>query len=823
MKHLTSNKFTYNAIALAISASLTTTQVMAEEVESVEADTGIERIVVTGFVAGRSQIESAIAVTSVDSEQIENFQPSSESEVFRMIPGIQVAGTSGPGGNSNIAVRGLPVATGGSPFVQIQEDGLPTVLFGDIQFGNNDYWTRFDSSVKQVEGVRGGTAGTSTSQAPAAIINYISNYGDVEGGGIKLSTGLGYDEKKIDFRYGGEASDTVNYHVGGYFKSGRGPLDAGYNVSESMQIKANLTKYLENENSYIRFLAKVADTQEPNYTGAPAFANYDGSKVSKLKPFTNFDGRDQSNYSIYNQEFDIVNNEGNLERVKMSGITTKALSIGNEVHYEFENEIIFDNKMRWTDMSGGFTSPFLNTATTTSVIGSEVNGGTVAEVRYANGPSAGDVYSDTYLNNNTNVRTNISDIGSFVNDLKLSKAFDVDDNYITVTGGYFFMTQKIAADWHTNKTFSELSGDNPAMLDLFDSAGNKLTANGVAGYNNNWGDCCARDYDLAYDNTAPYLALDLDNEIFTLDASIRRETVDASGYTVKGGETFMTESEGVEIETLIANGDKEYLDYSVSYNSWTVGGLYKLNEDNSLFFRTSEGGRFNGDRQTVSGKINVDGSLNQAGKTAAVDFVTQHEIGIKHRGEISNGYYTFEVTLLDGEFKQSTFELSATACPAGSAGGCIIDAEYRSQGAEIIGMIKIDGLSIIGNATYSDAEKLGSGETEWVRANGIPDLTYTISSNYEINDQFTAGINVTGQTEAIDSAGNEYPASATWGGHVRYSPTENLEFSLNGYNLTDKFDLRGNGGIADASVNPVVVGAGPVIGRTLTASVQLKF
>lgn len=98
-----------------------------------------ETIVVTGSVPGRSQIESAIAVTSVDAEMIKDFQPSSEAEVFRMIPGIQVAGTAGPGGNSNIAVRGLPVATGGSPFVQIQEDGLPTVLFGDLQFGNRGF------------------------------------------------------------------------------------------------------------------------------------------------------------------------------------------------------------------------------------------------------------------------------------------------------------------------------------------------------------------------------------------------------------------------------------------------------------------------------------------------------------------------------------------------------------------------------------------------------------------------------------------------------------------------------------------------------------
>ena len=276
-------------------------QAAAPDAAANEQKEKLETIVVTGSSVGRSQIESAMEVTSVDAELIKDFQPSSEAEVFRMIPGIQVAGTSGPGGNSNIAVRGLPVATGGSPFVQIQEDGLPTVLFGDMNFGNNDYWTRFDSSVDRGEGVRGGTSGTFTSQAPGAIINYISNYGEMDGGFLRLNTGVGHDEKKVDFRYGGAASDSVNFHLGGFVKNGRGPLDAGYNVSESAQIKGNLTKFLADGSSYIRFLVKVADTQEPNYTGAPALATLNGKSFSNLKPFPGFDGRRQSNYSIHNQ------------------------------------------------------------------------------------------------------------------------------------------------------------------------------------------------------------------------------------------------------------------------------------------------------------------------------------------------------------------------------------------------------------------------------------------------------------------------------------------------------------------------------------------
>ncbi|MFC4654960.1 TonB-dependent receptor [Rheinheimera marina] len=810
---------------LLASGLLVTVPVMAQDNSAAEAskdkeEKAFETIVVTGSVPGRTQIESAIAVTTVDAEMIKDFQPSSESEVFRMIPGIQVSGTAGPGGNSNIAVRGLPVATGGSPFVQIQEDGLPTVLFGDMNFGNNDYWTRFDSSVDRVEGVRGGTAGTFSSQSPGAIINYISNYGEVEGGLLRLTTGLGYDEKKLDFRQGGALSDNVNYHLGGYVKQGKGPLDAGFNVSESAQIKANLTKYFGDAN-YVRFLVKVADTQEPNYTGAPALADYDGHSFSNLRPYPGFDGRSQSNYSIHNQEFMIVNRSGDLERVEMSGITTEALALGNELHYEFSNNLVLDNKMRWTDMSGGFTSPFLNVVSTSSVIGSSLNGATVGSIRYANGPLAGTLYDQDYLNNNTNVHTSMRDVGSFVNDLALSKEYELGDQLVTARAGYFYMNQNIASDWHTNRTFSELSGNNPAMLELFDTSGNQLTANGIAGFNNNWGSCCARDYDLAYTDTAPYLALDLDNDLFTLDASVRRDTVDASGWALSGGSEFSTLVSGVAIPTIIANGSQENLDYSVSYSSWTVGGLYKLNEDTSFFTRASKGGRFNADRQIASGKINADGSLNQAGQTAAVDFVHQYELGVKRRGDVLDGYYSLELTLLKGDFKQSTYELSATLC--GGAGGCVIDAEYKSQGAEILGTLRLGDFSLVGNATYSDAEKKSAGSSSWVRADGIPDLIYTLSSNYHINDQWITGLNVTGQTTAIDGAGNEYPSNYTLGANLKYSPTDNLQFGLQVYNLTDEFDIRGSGGVADASVSPTVISGGPVIGRTVNLSVTLSY
>ena len=140
------------AIALLSFAAPAYAQENAAADEAVEDEyAGLDAIVVTASGRDQKQIESSVSVTSFDAQMIQDFQPSSEAEVFKLLPGIQVPGTSGPGGNSNIAVRGLPVATGGAPFVQLQEDGLPVVLFGDIQFGNNDYFTKFDATVANVE------------------------------------------------------------------------------------------------------------------------------------------------------------------------------------------------------------------------------------------------------------------------------------------------------------------------------------------------------------------------------------------------------------------------------------------------------------------------------------------------------------------------------------------------------------------------------------------------------------------------------------------------------------------------------------------------
>ena len=384
----------YTPVAVAVAALLQAGTAYAQE------SLKLDEVVVTSSSTAKSKMRSSVSVTDVDSDTIKDFGARTEAEVLLLIPGIRTEATAGPGGNANISVRGLPISSGGSKYVQIQEDGLPTVQFGDMMFSNNDYWTRFDATTATVEAVRGGSSATLASQAPGAVINYISHTGDREGGFVQINRGLDYNDTRVDFRYGGNLAEGLNFHIGGFLQRGNDILDVDYGINEAIQIKGNLTKEFDDGASFLRLFFKVADTQGINYTGAPALADINGRQVTNIRPFPGFDGRSQSNYSINNQEQLILNREGTFERVGLNGISTDQQYFGAHLHWEFGDNITIDNRARYSDVSGQFSSPFLNVATRASVIGSTINGSTVAAIRYANGPRAGQLFTDPLLDNN---------------------------------------------------------------------------------------------------------------------------------------------------------------------------------------------------------------------------------------------------------------------------------------------------------------------------------------------------------------------------------------------------------------------------------------
>ena len=175
-----------------------------ETLSATEAEARQQTIIVTGIIkaGGQNRLDSSISVSSLNQDELMKTAPRSTAEIFRALPGIRAESSAG-GGNSNIAVRGMPLSTGGAKYVSLQEDGLPILLFGDFDFAPADGFYKVDGTLDRVESVRGGTASTLTTNGPGGIINFISKTGSTEGGSIALSTGLDHDDYRAEFEYGG--------------------------------------------------------------------------------------------------------------------------------------------------------------------------------------------------------------------------------------------------------------------------------------------------------------------------------------------------------------------------------------------------------------------------------------------------------------------------------------------------------------------------------------------------------------------------------------------------------------------------------------------
>ncbi|KQN40851.1 TonB-dependent receptor [Sphingomonas sp. Leaf407] len=793
-----------------------------------------DEIVVTASSGERSRFRSSISVSQISNEAIQNFTPRSEAEVLRNIPGLQPSDTAGPGGNANIGVRGIPVSTGGSEYVALQEDGLPTVLFGDMNFGNNDYWLRFDQNVQRVEAVRGGSASTFSSQAPGAVINYLSKTGDKAGGQIAYSNGVGFREHRLDFDYGAPIDDTLRFHVGGYARNGGGLTNERFNILRGYQIKANVTKDLADGRGFVRLYFKRLDEQAPTNTTTPSIATLDGNKVTDFKPLPTFDGRDGSSYSIYNRSFQYLDYDGRgIRNAEVEGIHPRVTGLGAQFHYEVNDWLTLDNVARYQWISGNFTTQFINVASRTGaggVIGSTVNGQVVGSLRYAAGPSQGQVYTGAYVNNNPNINTLMKNMNNFANNLALNGKFDVGGGKTTVSTGVFVMKQNIEQDWHVNRNFAELNGENAAPLDLFSTTGTQLTAAGQAGFNDNWGSCCARRVDLSYTDVAPFLQVGYETGGLNLDASVRYDTVSGNGTAqggVAGPTTRVSDALGSAlIPSLVLSPTIEKIDYSDSYVSWSLGALYAFSGNTSVFGRVSRGGRFNADRRVLSGNFNADGSLNAQGQSTSVNFLNQQEIGLKQRGQVFGGSYSVEVTGFRSTLTENNYDFTRINNPAPNNDPNISNG-YRSFGVEFSSRLNSGGFHLSVDATYSNSKIVSSVTPALVgnRPGGLPEFLYVVSPSYDAGI-VAFGVSVNGQTATPSDDFNLYTikGSTFVNGFVTVRPIERVELGLNVNNLFDKLGFRGGG-----SLNPILSSTSAVFnntalyGRTVTASVRYRF
>lgn len=768
----------------------------------------ITEVIITGQSKARNRLDTSTSVSSLSIESVEKLAPRSSAEVFRNIPGVR-SESSGGEGNANIAVRGLPVASGGAKFLQIQEDGLPVLEFGDIAFGNADIFLRTDLTVSRVESIRGGTASTLASNSPGGIINIISKSGAKEGGTLALTQGLDFGHTRADFEFGGALSENTDFHIGGFYRVGEGPRDAGYTANRGGQIKANLTRKFDN--GFVRVGVKYLNDKSIGYLPMPmqvAGTNSDPNWSSAPR----LDAKSATIHSAYMlQDAGLGGDNGRHVTDMRDGMAPKSLVLSGEANFELGDGWTLNNKFRIAQTSAVFASLFPAEVGTASALATGAGG---TSLRIANGPGAGSAYSGLAMRVHT-FNTILNSLDNSANDLKLSKSFDTNGANMNLTLGLYNSSQTIDMDWIWNSYMMEVSGDNARLLDVFNGA-NNLSQNGLLAYGvPAWGNCCTRHYDTQYDIVAPYAILSADIGKLSLEGSVRFDSGEASGFyngsTQKAN--YDVNGDGVISPTELSVSFINYaapspVNYDWSYTSYSLGGNYRLSTDKSVFARYSKGARANADR-LLFGKVRADGSV---AKEDAVDFVTQLEAGFKYRSGATSLY----VTVFSAETEEQNFEATSQK---------FFDRVYEATGVEFEGSYKIGQFAVTGGATYTKAEitkdalspasvgKRPRRQAEWV---------YQVTPTYKMG-KLDLGANLIGTTDAYAQDNNSLvmPGFIQANLFADYALTDKLSASLN---VNNAFDTLGITEVEEGDIpSNNLVRARAINGRTTSVTLKYRF
>ncbi len=755
-------------------------------------------MVTTGVARGRDRLDSATSTSSIRENQIDKLAPRSLDDLFRNIPGVRVEGGVGEGGN-NYTVRGLPLVTNGAKYLQLQEDGMPVLEFGDLLPLKTDAFIRADLNLASVESIRGGSASTFTSNAPGGIINLVSKTGEVEGGSVQLSAGLNYDSNRVDFDYGGHLSNTWRFHIGGFYRQGEGARETGYNANEGGQVKFNVTK--EFDGGHIRFYGKLLDDKYPGYAAGPM--NVSGTNANPTyKAMPNFNPVTDTLMSRYITGVPMTDTSGNsVTDNAQAGYRVKAKSIGTEIQFGL-GDWSFTERFRFSDMSGHadtFTPQFQFDASVLTSYFSPTGTGTIS---YASGPKAGQVVNPATVSGNGQINvsalghTDINSMRNVTNDFRASRVWEVGGGDLTTTAGVYKSFQKVDAAYYGANIIQDIvGGGNSVLLNVKDGNGNPVFSNGVF-----QGDDSTNGryrMNLDYDVLAPYGSFNFHKGKIAVGGSIRYDR-----DKVSGSRGYVLSPTGTP--SAVTSAAINYRDDYVSYS----GGInYRAADSFSLFARHSLGGRAD------AGEI-----------TASHDYIRQTEAGLKYRKNgISLNLTGFYATT------RGTF-LPLIANQYGVNSLRLVNRSYRTYGAEFEGAVRRGPFSLTGSATVTGGEITGA-ETALEGRDLIgktprrqPALLYTLTPQFDVQN-ITIGANLQGQTSsyADDIDLLKMPGFATVGLFAQYRPVDRIALSVNASNLFDKTAIIAVNSASGALPATGIATVQTLYGRLVSASARFFF
>jgi outer membrane receptor for ferrienterochelin and colicin len=403
---------------------------------------------------------------------------------------------------------------------------------------------------------------------------------------------------------------------------------------------------------------------------------------------------------------------------------------------------------------------------------------------------------------------------SFTDEFRVSK--DIGYNN-TLTVGAYVANYSSHDVWYLGNSHLMTATPNAKLINVKLNNGVVVSNNGtdgnvfyapIASYNG--------------DNTAGFIADEWRiNDRIKVDAGMRHERQRISG-SISNLTSADTDNNPLTVYnngTSQPTGSYTGLSRSDSANSFTVGGLYKLTRDSSVFVRANQGHTFvYFDDLRNAGSQDVVNDRNRVPNPK----VTQYEVGFKTATPLYSAYVNAFFT----DFTGISFQQITTTDVLYSVSGS------KGKGVEFeLAVRPLAGLQLQLSGDWQDSEYKDNPAINGNAVQRQPKLQYRFSPSYRIPVgaylPFDA-VKLYGTWSHIgsrwaDQQNTQYlPAYNTLDLGVLAELSDKLEFRVSGTNVNNALGLtEGNSRLVGASSGPI--NARPIFGRTWEASVNYRF
>ena len=208
------------------------------------AASGLDEIVVTASAQAVKKLDASYNIVSVSLDDIQNANPASAAEIFKLSPGVWPEASGGQTG-VNIDVAGFPNGGGDSPYFTTMINGSPLYGSPDLSFLDSSSLVRLDDTVERVEIVQGGPGAIFGPGQAGATANFILKTGSDKTTGSFGFTYGSEGSERVDAFYSGKIIDGWYGSIGGFFRKSDGVRDPGYPADDGGQLTATLKHDLD--------------------------------------------------------------------------------------------------------------------------------------------------------------------------------------------------------------------------------------------------------------------------------------------------------------------------------------------------------------------------------------------------------------------------------------------------------------------------------------------------------------------------------------------------------------------------------------------------